>query len=134
MSGFDNLSLSPEEPHYEGRVAILVDDASASQSEYTAMAFRVAPDAVVVGSTTAGADGNVSRFSLPGDLRTGMSGIGIFYPDKTPTQQIGIIPDIFVEPTVAGVRADRDEVLEAALREILPSADEESLIELARRP
>jgi hypothetical protein len=36
-------------------------------------------------------------------------------PDKRPTQRIGIIPDIEVLPTVAGIRDGRDEVLEAAL-------------------
>jgi C-terminal processing protease CtpA/Prc len=73
----------------------------------------------VVGSTTAGADGDVSPFSLPGGLHTQISGIGIFYPDKTPTQRVGITPDLVVRPTVAGIRAGRDEVLDAAIREIL---------------
>jgi len=56
---------------------------------------------------------------LPGGLSTMISGIGVFYPDKKPTQRIGIIPDVEVKPTIAGIRAGRDEVLEAALRQIL---------------
>ena len=48
-----------------------------------------------------------------------ISGIGVFYPDKTPTQQVGIIPNIEVRPTIEGIRAGRDEVLEAALRQVL---------------
>ncbi|MEM7307977.1 MAG: S41 family peptidase [Planctomycetota bacterium] len=121
------LSLPPREPRYAGRVAILVDEASISQSEYTAMAFRAAPDALVVGSTTAGADGNVSMIPLPGGLLAMMSGIGVFYPDRTPTQRIGIVPDIEVVPTAAGLREGRDEVLERALRELLgdDSSDDE---------
>jgi C-terminal processing protease CtpA/Prc len=83
------------------------------------MALRVAPNALVVGSTTAGADGNVSPFPLPGGLRTMISGIGVFYPDKRPTQQVGIIPDLVVRPTIEGIRAGRDEVLEAALKKVL---------------
>ena len=31
--------------------------------------------------------------------RQTISGFGIFYPDKTPTQRIGIQPDIYVEST-----------------------------------
>src|SRR5262249_42843279 len=62
--------LSPEKPHYAGKVVVLVDESSMSQSEYTAMAFRAAPGAIVVGSTTSGADGNVSPLQLPGGLRT----------------------------------------------------------------
>ena len=113
------LRLSPQPRHYSGKVVILVDEITQSQAEYTAMAFRSAPQAIVVGSTTAGADGNVSPITLPGDLRTLISGIGVFYPDKRPTQRVGIIPDVEVRPTIAGIRAGRDEVLEEALRQIL---------------
>jgi C-terminal processing protease CtpA/Prc len=114
-------SLDPKPPHYSGKIVTLVDAVSMSQAEYTAMAFRAAPGAVVVGSTTDGADGNVSPFMLPGDLGTQISVIGVFYPDKRPTQRVGIVPDVVVKPTVAGIREGRDEVLEAALREILGS-------------
>jgi hypothetical protein len=74
----DPLSLAPEQPLYTGKVAILVDETSVSSSEYTAMAFRASPRAIVVGSTTAGADGNVSPFALPGGMQTMISGIGVF--------------------------------------------------------
>jgi peptidase S41-like protein len=111
-------SLEPQQPHYAGKVVVLVDEVSQSQAEYTTMAFRAA-GAIVVGSTTAGADGNVSQIPLPGGLRTMISGLGVFYPDKTPTQRIGIVPDVVVRPTITGIRAGRDEVLEEALRQIL---------------
>jgi C-terminal processing protease CtpA/Prc len=113
------LSLTPEKPYFEGGVAILVDEVSQSQAEYTTMAFRARPGSVVVGSTTAGADGNLSPISLPGGLRTGISGIGVFYPDRRPTQRVGIVPDVVVRPTIAGIRAGRDEVMEAAIRRVL---------------
>jgi len=96
-----------------------VDEISQSQAEYTTMAFRSSPRAIVIGSTTAGADGNVSPIPLPGGFRSLISGIGVFYPDKKPTQRIGIIPNREVKPTIAGIRAGRDEVLEAAIREIV---------------
>ena len=48
-----------------------------------------------------------------------ISGIGVFYPDKRPTQRVGIIPDIELKPTLAGIKTGRDELLEAALRQIL---------------
>jgi C-terminal processing protease CtpA/Prc len=113
-------SLPPESPHYSGKVVVLVDETSMSQAEYTAMAFRGA-HAIIVGSTTSGADGNVSPFQLPGGLHTMISGIGVFYPDKTPTQRVGIKPDVETRPTVVGIRAGRDEVLEEAVRQLLNS-------------
>lgn len=121
---FPNTPPKPDESTfqpraaYPGKVVVLVDEVTQSAAEYTAMALRAA-GAVIVGSTTAGADGNVSNIPLPGGLRTMISGIGIFYPDKRPTQRVGIVPDIEAKPTLAGVRAGRDEVLEAGLRHIL---------------
>ena len=128
------LSLTPEQPLYTGKIAILADEVSISQSEYTTMAFRSSPRAIVVGSTTAGADGNTSPFALPGNLRTMISGIGVFYPNKKPTQRIGIIPDVKVEPTIAGIRAGRDEVLEEALRQLLGKSVPEDEIQKMARP
>jgi C-terminal processing protease CtpA/Prc len=40
----------------------------------------------------------------------------VFYPERRPTQQVGIVPDVVVEPTIEAVRAGRDPVLEEALR------------------
>src|SRR6185369_4714358 len=77
-------SLEPQQPHYPGKVLILVDELTQSQAEYTTMAFRSSPRATVIGSTTAGADGNVSPIPLPGGFRSLISGIGVFYPDKKP--------------------------------------------------
>jgi hypothetical protein len=112
------VALEPAAPRFEGRVAVLVDETTQSQAEYTAMAFRAA-GAVVVGTPTAGADGNISRVPLPGGIEGVMTGIGVFYPDHRPTQRTGIVPDVVARPTIAGIRAGRDEVLEAAVRHVL---------------
>ena len=128
----ESESISPAQPHYPGKVVILVDETSISQAEYTAMALRAAPGAIIIGSTTKGADGNVSSIPLPGGLHTQISGIGVFYPDRRPTQRVGIIPDITVYPTGAGLRDGRDEILERAIREIVGSSmREEDLRKLA---
>lgn len=100
---------------YTGKVVILVNESTQSSAEYHAMAFRAMPGAIVVGSTTAGADGNVSRIVLPGGINTMISGIGVYYPDGTGTQRVGIIPDIEVKPTIQGIKEGRDEVLEYAI-------------------
>jgi C-terminal processing protease CtpA/Prc len=98
----------------------------------TAMALHAAPDAIVIGSTTAGADGNVSEVPLPGGLRTMISGLGVFYPDGAPTQRVGIHIDVEARPTIAGIRAGRDEVLEAAIHRITPEIPPSEVKKLAR--
>ncbi len=127
-------NLQALKPHYPGKVVVLVDEVSQSQAEYTAMAFRASRNTVIVGSTTAGADGNVSRFSLPGGLSTMISGIGVFYPDKAPTQRLGIIPNVTATPTIAGVRSGRDEVLESGVRQILGNEMSSAEIEKIAKP
>jgi hypothetical protein len=68
-----------------------------------------------VGSQTAGADGDITGFNISSGFPTGFSSIGVYYPDGTPTQRIGIIPDSVVYQTPLGIRQGRDEVLEKAL-------------------
>ena len=115
----DTVSLEPSAPYVEGALVLLVDEVTQSSAEYHTMAFRSRPGTIVVGSQTAGADGNVSRIPLPGGENAMFSGIGVFYPDGRPTQRVGIVPDLEVKPTMAGIRAGRDEVLEAAVRRAL---------------
>ncbi|MEM6396902.1 MAG: S41 family peptidase [Bacteroidota bacterium] len=113
------LTIEPDGEPFEGKVVVLVNELSQSQAEYTSMAFRASPNTTIIGSQTAGADGNVSRIDLPGGMRTMISGLGVFYPDGTKTQRIGIVPDIEVKPTIAGIRASRDELVEKAIEEIM---------------
>jgi C-terminal processing protease CtpA/Prc len=101
--------------YYKGKVVILINEETQSSAEYHVMALRLAPKATVIGSTTAGADGNVSRLFLPGSVMTMISGIGVYYPDGTETQRIGIVPDLKMEPTIEGIKAGKDELLEKAM-------------------
>jgi C-terminal processing protease CtpA/Prc len=101
--------------YYKGKVVILIDQGTQSSGEFHTMAFELAPQATVIGSTTAGADGNVSGLLLPGGIRTMFSGIGILYPDGRETQRIGIVPDVEVKQTVEGIKAGRDELMEKAI-------------------
>jgi C-terminal processing protease CtpA/Prc len=100
---------------YKGKVIILVNETTQSSAEFHAMAYRVNPNATVIGCTTAGADGNVSTIYLPGGISTMISGIGIYYPDGRETQRIGIVPDIEVKPTIQGIKSGKDELLEKAI-------------------
>lgn len=114
MIGNSNWSSNTE--HYKGKVIIIVNETTQSQAEYTTMAFRASNKAIVIGSTTAGADGNVSQFSLPGGITTWISGLGVYYPDGRETQRVGIIPDKIVKPTIKGIKEGRDELLEEAIK------------------
>lgn len=103
---------------YKGKLVILVNAQTQSSAEYQTMALCTVPGCKVIGSTTAGADGNVSPIVLPGGINTMFSGIGILYPDGTESQRKGVKIDKVVQPSIKGVKAGKDEVLDEALKMI----------------
>lgn len=109
-------ALSGSNPdYYQGQIVILANEATQSHGEYTCMALQATGRSTLIGAHTAGADGNVSYIYLPGKITAVFTGLGVFYPDGRPTQRIGLVPDIKCRPTIEGIRAGRDELLERAL-------------------
>ena len=104
-----------EKPKYRGKMVVLIDDRAISQSEHSCLFFEAANGATFIGSPTAGANGDVTNLSLPGGFRVGFTGHDVRHADGRQLQRVGIQPDIKVEPTIAGIRSGRDEVLERAL-------------------
>ncbi|MGM0582862.1 MAG: S41 family peptidase, partial [Bacteroidota bacterium] len=111
----EELEIPKSNETYQGKLIVLVNEFTQSQAEYTAMALRAGDNTTIIGSNTAGADGNVSIIRLPGGLVTRISGIGVYYPDGEETQRIGIVPDIEVKPTIKGIKNGKDESIEKAV-------------------
>ncbi|MBD9178872.1 MAG: hypothetical protein EGP82_06825 [Odoribacter splanchnicus] len=107
--------IEKKENAYDKKIVVLVNQRTQSQAEDVALGFQLATNVTVIGSTTAGADGAVTKFSLPGGIVTYMSGRGVYYPDGTDLQRKGVKIDEYIEPTIAGIKAGRDEVLERAI-------------------
>lgn len=103
---------------YKGKVVLLVNEKSQSHAEFTTMCLQTGDHVTTIGSQTSGADGNVSRIEMAGGFKTAISGIGIFYPDRTETQRKGVKIDIEIKPTIQGIIDGKDEVLEKAIEYI----------------
>jgi C-terminal processing protease CtpA/Prc len=101
---------------YKGKVVMLIDHQAISQAEHTCMLFEAATDVTFIGTPTNGANGDVTNLSLPGGIYVNFSGHDVRHADGRQLQRVGIQPTIKVEPTVAGIREGRDEVLEAAIK------------------
>jgi len=119
--GYFKWQLSPKlggvNPHpYTGTVIILADERCQSQGEYSIMALQTIPNSITIGSPTAGADGAVSYIPMGGKLGITHSGYGIYYPDKTPTQQCGVRIDITVNKTITDIINRKDPALDRALQ------------------
>lgn len=101
---------------YRGSLVVVIDAGCISQGEHTALFLAAAArKAVFVGEPTNGANGNVADLLLPGGIRALFTGTGVTHPDGRALQRCGIRPDVPAQRTLAGVRAGRDELFEAAL-------------------
>ncbi len=108
--------LSAADPNrYKGKTVLLVDERAQSAREGLANAFRVANGTTLIGAPTTGANGDTTNFVIPGGIAIKFTGVGWRYANGQQQQRVGVIPDIHVEPTIAGIRAGRDEVFERAL-------------------
>lgn len=99
---------------YLGRVIVLVDEFTQSNAEFVVMALQSANNVTVLGSQTAGADGNVTSIDMPGAITASFSGLGVYYPDGTCAQREGVKIDIYVKPSIASIRKGKDKQLEKA--------------------
>lgn len=111
----DQIVNPDDKKHYKGKVMILMNERSQSQSEFTVMALKKGTNAKVIGSNSIGTDGNVTEVYLPGGVTTLITGLGVYNPDGSQTQRIGLKPDIYIKPTIDGIKEGRDELLEKAI-------------------
>ena len=57
-----------DKPKYTGKVVMLIDERTMSQAEHTGLFFEAACGATFIGSPTVGANGDVTRFRVPGGI------------------------------------------------------------------
>jgi C-terminal processing protease CtpA/Prc len=113
--------VPPASPRIKGRMIFMTDGSAISAAE-TIMgiveAYRLAD---IVGEPTAGTNGNVNPFSVPGGYILHWTGMRVLKHDRSRHHGVGIQPTHSVARTIAGIAERRDEILEKAL-------------ELARQP
>ncbi len=109
------ISESKASPKFDNKIVVLVNDETQSYAEAISDALRVNSDAILIGSNTAGANGDVTFMSLPGNLDLMFSQMDVLISDGTSMQKVGLNPDIVVNPTINGIRSGRDELIEKAI-------------------
>lgn len=115
-----NSTIGTNNPdYYKGKVAILVSEGTQSHGEFSSMAYRKAPNSTIIGSTTAGADGNVGHFYLPGNAVFTYTALGAYYPNWGICQRKGVTIDIEVRPTNEEIRKGQDVWIEKAIEYIV---------------
>lgn len=101
---------------YTGKVILLMDEGTQSQSEFAIMSLRQAPNTTVVGNPSIGADGNITIVRLPGNISFPISGLGVYTPEGKQTQRCGLQPDVECYQTIEGILSGKDELLDKAIK------------------
>src|ERR1019366_5846369 len=107
---------------YKGKTVMLIDERTTSQAEHTGLYLEASNGTKFVGSPTAGANGDVTNFCVPGGIWINFTGQGVRHADGRQLQRVGLVPDREVRATLRGIRAGGDEGLDKAL-EYLQSRD-----------
>lgn len=108
---------TPQLEKYTGKFIILVNERTQSQSELLTMVMqKIGLETIVVGTQTAGCDGDLIYYPVPGGYTLTFSGRHVSYPDGRATQKAGVKIDKKVTITAAGLAEGRDEILEAAVK------------------
>ncbi len=100
---------------YKNKTVMLIDERTLGQAEHAGLFFEAANKTAFVGSPSAGADGEVTSFVVPGGVTISFSSHDVRQVNGGKLQRLGLQPAVSVSPTIKGIRDGRDEVLEKAL-------------------
>lgn len=107
-------------PRLTDKVAFITDGRAVSYAEtYMGIveSFRLAE---IVGGPTAGTNGNVNPFALPGGYTVFWTGMQVLKHDGSRHHGVGIQPTVPVTRTLKAVTEGRDELLEKAIEVVTP--------------
>jgi hypothetical protein len=108
--------LKPAPPRIAAKVVFLTDGGAISYAESVMGYVADRRLGTIVGGPTAGTNGNVASFVTPGGFHVSFTGMRVTRHDgRSPHHLVGVRPDVPVTPTLDGLRAGRDEVLQKAL-------------------
>ncbi len=111
----DGWNMPAEPPRFTSNAVFITNGSAISYSESVLGTVKANRLAEIVGEPTAGANGNVASFRLPGGYRIAWTGMRVLNRDGSRHHVVGVQPTIPASRTLLGVKAGRDELLEKAL-------------------
>ncbi|MFN0050940.1 MAG: S41 family peptidase [Planctomycetales bacterium] len=110
----------PAPPRLMARIAFITDGRAVSAAENYLSQIANHQVAPIVGEATAGSNGGVNLYFLPGGYRISWTGQKVVRLDGTVFHGVGVRPTHPVQRTLAAVAEQRDEALEQALQLVDP--------------
>jgi hypothetical protein len=107
--------MQPLAPRFTAPVAFITDGRAISYAESIMGIVEAYKLGEIVGSTTAGTNGNVNPFTLPGGYHISWTGMQVLKHDGSQHHGVGIAPTVPIVPTAKGIAEGRDEPLERAI-------------------
>lgn len=107
-------SIPSSDFRYKGNIYVLMSEESLSRPEMLIMFLKsIKKNIYFVGRTSAGADGDIASIPMIGrnNMEFIYSGLGVFFPDNTATQGVGIEPDTYITETKAEFIDGEDVIL-----------------------
>lgn len=115
-----NWAVQPKAPRFKAKVAFVTDGRAISYAETYMGIIEHYRLAEIVGGPTAGTNGNVNPFDLPGGYTVIWTGMRVLKHDGSRHHGVGIQPTVPASRTLQGVAAGRDELLERAIAVVSP--------------
>jgi hypothetical protein len=106
--------MQPKQPHIKGKVVFLTSSDAISYAESFMGLVEGYKLGEIVGQPTAGTNGNVNPFALPGGYTFTWTGMKVLKHDGSQHHLIGIQPTVPLERTLKALREGRDEYIEKA--------------------
>jgi len=105
----------PAVPKFRGKIAFITDGRAISYAESVMGIVENYKLGAIVGEPTAGTNGNVNPFQVPGGYTLVFTGMKVIKHDGSQHHGVGILPTVPVKKTIAGVTAGKDEMLDKAI-------------------
>ena len=112
----EEWAIDFKKPYLGGKQVIFITDGRAISTAESYLSFiKGFKLGTIIGQPTAGTNGNVNRFRLPGEYHINWTGMKVLKRDGSQHHAIGVLPDVRIEKTINGIIEGRDEFLDKAL-------------------
>lgn len=107
--------LPPSKPRLTAPVVFIIDARAISAAETFMGIVANYKLGAIVGEPTAGTNGNVNPINLPGGFAFMWTGMKVLDHDGKQHHGVGVQPTVPISPTIEGLAARRDELLDKAV-------------------
>lgn len=100
---------------FGGKIYVLINEKTRGQAELLALLLKGSDRVKLIGTSTAGTLGLITKLQLPGKVEVFFTGRGIMAADRSNIQKVGIAPDIEVFKKQEDISLGKDTLLEETL-------------------